>query len=140
MKLNSLEQELHQIKNIRSLRVETLRRKQMSLAMQKNQAASKIQDSNLSYQETEARLIEEQNQSLLDLTTNGPVKAHRLVGYTKLQLRGGKEIKDALKEIEYSHTRHQEAQQNLKLGTQALNKAEKRLFRLQEVITERLWK
>lgn len=140
MKANKFELELQQIKQIRSLRVETLRRKQRALSMLESNAATKIQECNLSFQSTETRLIQEQSDSLSRLKTNGPVKAHRLVEYTKLQLRSGKEIKDAMKEIEYSHTSYQEAKDNTMQGVQALQKAEKRLFRLQEVISERLWK
>lgn len=138
--MSGIEKEIQQIKQIRSLRVDNLRRKQSSLTMLQNKAAGKIQDSNINYQETETRLIHEQKENLADLTSKGPVKAHRLVEYTKLQLRSGKEIKDAFKEIEYSHIKYLEAQQNLKAGVQELKKAEKRLFRLEEVISERLWK
>lgn len=137
--MNPYEKELKQIEQIRKLRVNNFRRKQSLVAAERSQAVEQIQLAEQSYQTTEIELVQEQRTQLQTLKSAGSVKPHEVVAYTKLQLKGVKQIKDAFSEIENSKSKLKEVQQRLNSSTVELNKAEKKLIGLQEVIKEEFW-
>lgn len=137
--MNSVEKELKQIEQIRKLRVDNFRRQQGVVAAERNQAARQIQQAEEAYQSTEIELIGEQKNQLQALKSSSSVKSHEVVAYTKLQLKGVKQIKDAFNHVEDSKAKLKEVQQRLNSSTVELNRAEKKLIGLQEVIKEELW-
>ncbi len=138
--MNSIEKELKQIEHIRKLRVDHFRRKQNVVAAERNQAAAQIQNAESSYQQIEVELVQEQKEQLQTLTQSGRVKSHQVLAYTKLQLKGVKQIKDAVEIIETSKTKLKEVNLRLAASNVDLSKAEKKLIGLQEVMKEEFWK
>lgn len=137
--MNPVEKELKQIEQIRKLRVDNFRRQQGIVAAERNHAARQIQQAEEAYQSTEIELIGEQKNQLQALKSSSSVKSHEVVAYTKLQLKGVKQIKDAFNHVEDSKAKLKEVQQRLNSSTVELNRAEKKLIGLQEVIKEELW-
>ena len=138
--MSAFEKELKQIKTVRKLRVDSLRRKQLKCALEKTRAAQQIDDSETHYEVVQQELIETERTSLQDLVGGGFVKVDRLVGFTKLQQRGVKKIKDSQKEIELAHLHYKEAQAKYQEASVAANVAEKKLLGLEEVLEHQLWK
>jgi hypothetical protein len=138
--LSPVEKQLTQIKTIRKHRVDTLRRAQTLRAMEQTRAARYIGESQAHFEQVELDLIALERESLAGLTGGGFVKVDQLVGFTKLQQKSVKTIKDTQQEINNAHARYAQAQEKYQESCAAVKVAEKKLLGLEEVLEQELWK
>jgi|GEM_PF-6381101 len=135
-----LDSDLKVVLKIRKMRVDSLRRIQKKREMERIQAAQdvEVRQSNLEDTETQVRAVETER---LNSLINGQfVKIDRIEAFSKLQLKGIKQIMDANREIELAQKHFEHSKNVLEESVKAARAGEKKLMAVEEAIRETLWK
>lgn len=135
-----LDSDLKVVLKIRKMRVDSLRRIQKKREMERIQAAQDVEarQSNLEDTETQVRAVETER---LNSLINGQfVKIDRIEAFSKLQLKGIKQIMDANREIELAQKHFEHSTNVLEESVKAARAGEKKLMAVEEAIRETLWK
>lgn len=135
-----LDSDLKVVLKIRKMRVDSLRRIQKKREMERIQAAQdvEVRQSNLEDTETQVRAVETER---LNSLINGQfVKIDRIEAFSKLQLKGIKQIMDANREIELAQKHFEHSKNALEESVKAARAGEKKLMAVEEAIRETLWK
>lgn len=138
--MNDIEDDLEKIKFIRQLRARSRGRECARRQQIKNETAHAIERMYQDHEKLKDDLVVHQNQALTQLQTQTFVNVTKLVEFTKLQQRGTKSLKDSSKSIDEGHHEYRDAQENYLVALEARTSAERRLFKIEEVIKEQLWK
>lgn len=138
--MSGFDSDLKVILKIRKMRVDSLRRIQKKREMERIQAGQdvEVRQSNLEDTEVQVRAIETER---LNSLINGQfVKIDRIEAFSKLQLKGIKQIMDANREIELAQNHFEQSKNALEESVKAARVGEKKLMAIEEAIRETLWK
>lgn len=138
--MSGLDSDLKVILKIRKMRVDSLRRIQKKREMERIQAGQdvEVRQSNLEDTEIQVRAVESER---LNSLINGQfVKIDRIEAFSKLQLKGIKQIMDANREIELAQNHFEQSKNALEESVKAARAGEKKLMAIEEAIRETLWK
>jgi hypothetical protein len=138
--MNSIEKQLAQIAQIRELRVNNVRRKQMKLVAEEARMRGEIQEAEQNYRQAEIDYSTTQREQLQRLVTGGTVSPHLISAYTKSALEGVGRIKEAFGQIDHSKSKFKETRKKVKDVAAELTRVEKKLIGLEEVIEHQLWR
>lgn len=131
--------ELAAIQQIRKLRVESLRRGQFIKAQERREASDSISNNLNALEALRLSMIAAERETLANLTGQGFVKVDALVGFTKLQQDGVRQVNNQKLTIEESRIRYQQKVIEHEESIAKTMHAEKRLMGLEEILKGKLW-
>ena len=138
--MNAFEKNIQQIRQIRSLRVQSKVRKQAKCAQELQLLDANIEKAQRNIQHEKQQAITFQRDGLARLLAGSLVGVDSLKEFNSQKLSGIKKVANAQQEaLEIGHSR-EAVLQKLALCNAATKEAEKRLIGIEEVIEKELWK
>lgn len=134
--MENLDNDLKMILKIRKMRVDSLMRIQKKREMERNQAAQDVDSRQSDLKDTEVQVREIETERLGALINGQFVKIDRVEAFSKLQLKGIKQIMDANREIELAQRHFEESKEVLEDSVKATRAAEKRFIAIEEAVVE----
>lgn len=134
--MSSLDNDLKMILKIRKMRVDSLNRIQRKHQHERDVAEQAVDSRQQDLKDTEILVRELEAQKLRELTSGQFVKIDRVESFSKLQLKGVKQIMDANREIELAHRSFEEAKEVLAESVKATRQAEKKFISIEEAVRE----
>lgn len=138
--MTTVEKQIQQIKQIRSLRVRAKIREQAKSMQEVQLLDASIEMARSNIQLEEQRAITFQRDGLSRLLGDSLVGVENLKEFNVQKLKGIKKVADAKQEVLEIDNSRREASKKLATCIKATKEAEKRLIGIEEVITKELWK
>lgn len=136
----TIEQQLKQLRFIRSLRADSLKRQERAAELACQQTHQQIMQAEQDIAQLEEGVITLQRESLRDLVSGNLVRVERLLSFNQDKLKGMKRVIDAKVELDgLVHHKHAADKQHAQVRAQA-TRAEKKVIGLDEVIVSKSWK
>lgn len=134
--MSSLDNDLKMILKIRKMRVDSLNRVQRKHQQERDLAGQAVDSRQQGLKDTEVQVRELEAQKLSELTSGHFVKIDRVESFSKLQLKGVKQIMDAHREIELAQRDFEAAKEVLEESVKATRQAEKKFISIEEAVRE----
>ena len=138
--MDQLEKELEQVRQIRSLRVGSLKRKNTQAELAVTKAQQQVQQTEAEILQIQQDIVTLQREGISQLVNGNMVRVEKILNFNAERQKGFERVNQAHSELEKLIENRLQAQSDLTESIKAVTNAEKKLIGIEEVISEKLWK